>query len=128
MGEHHALGPSGGTTGVIQRGDICLRDVNRLGELGVGFSEQIFVVDCRQLSTGRFVVPQVDIVRDDGELIDDEGELVGVFPIDQYHFGFGVLQDIGELGCGEAIIERHEHCPQLRHGKKRFEHAVAIGR
>ena len=53
-------------------------------------------------------------------------ELVGIFPVHQDHFCFGMFEDIGELWRGQAEVEGYQHGAKLWHGKERLQHAMTV--
>ena len=42
--------------------------------------------------------------------------------------GAAVVDDVGEVVGDEAVVDRHEHRAELRHGVERFELRVGVGR
>ena len=63
-----------------------------------------------------------------GQAFNQRRDLVRVFPVDQQGLRFGVLQNVGEVRRGEAVVEGRQNGADLRHGKEGFQHAVAVRR
>jgi hypothetical protein len=53
-------------------------------------------------------------------------ELMGIFPVHQEHFCFGMFEDIGELWRGQAEVEGYQHGAKLGHGKECLQHAMTV--
>ena len=61
------------------------------------------------------------------ESVNQRRQLVGIFPVHQDQFCFGMFKDIGKLWRGQAKIEGCQHGAELWHGKECLQHAMAVG-
>ena len=62
------------------------------------------------------------------EPVHKRGDLMGILPVHQDHFGLGVLKDVSKFRRGETIVEGHQHSTELRHGKERLQDTMAVRR
>ena len=120
--DHHAFRARRRAAGVIDRDQVAFVD-RRRRESRVGGGDDLFVAQ-----------PPVALTLERDELFHRRElrtnpvhgvEMIAVRTDDP---GARVLDDVGEVVWREAIVDRHDHRADLRHGVERFEHRVRIRR
>ena len=122
MGDHHAFGPRGRAAGVIERKQIALpnfrpREVRRRGR------ERCFVIQ-----PPGFAAFQRDEVLDVRHLPPDAIHRLEIIRVRAHHARAAVVDDVGEVVGGQAVVDRHDDRADLRHGIEGFELRVRVRR
>ena len=120
-GAERALRFAGGARGVDHRaGGRCARIVVDRARVG-GLDERID----RDHAAGRLAVEH-EHVSDLGNLVADPGEQGRVVGVDVHDTGVAVVDDVGGLLVGEAVVERHGGRPDLAGGVDHLDDADRV--
>ena len=111
MRDHHAFRARGRAARVVDRQQIVLADLRAVESLGRG-GEQRFVV---QPAVARLPF-QADEVLHAGDLTADAVHHRAVVGMDADDPRAAVIEDVGEIVRDQAVVDRHEHRAELRHG------------
>ena len=120
--ERDALGRSGAAAGIEQLGDRHLVVSENVGALGMPAIEQLFVDQIRLRN--RFV--QRHPALHCGAAFSQSPGHGREIALEQQHSRAGVIQDRGELGLGEAHIERHHDPARLHYAVIALEQLVRV--
>ena len=127
VGDHHALGAGGGAGGVVDAEQVGLVQLRIGGRGGRVAADPVLVVGPAGRDL-RVAVGNGEVVLDGGDGGADWVYEVGELGVDHHHAGFGVLEDVLEVGGDQAVVDRDDHGADRGGGVEGLEELVAVGR
>jgi len=120
--DHHALGARSRAARVVDGDEVGLADLRTVEGRGRG-REQGFVIE--PAGAGRLQGHESLHVR---QLAANRVHRVQVIRMRAHDLGSAVLDEVREVGRGQAVVDGHDHGADLGDGVERLELGVRVGR
>lgn len=122
MRNHDTFRIRRGPAGIIQRDHLRLGDFGG-GELRGGSCQHGLIIGPAGLAAGK----RHEMLHP-GHLLTNRIHRIEVIRMHTDNAGAAVVQDVGEVGCREAEIDRYNHRPNLRHSVEGLQMRVRVWR